>query len=343
MFGAIHLDEISGGDFFEVLRNLILKCVPNGEAVVTTLTDYSVLFLILGIAAGISQCFFGYKLRKLWTAILMIVGCGFGSVALAEEFQVSVAGLIGLTAGMAIVGGFLGYFLWIAGCFLRPFVIVLAAVFAVFAIYGMQTLGLIVGLAAGLIVGIVAVAFYRVGLIVYSAVFGGLLAGECIWMLTGNKVWYPGLIIGGILALAGFGVQIFMNRKPREAAAVGTEPDVDSNAEQPGAEGVVGLFAAAQEGTGGAGVLLPPDGTAANGNEVILQLGNGEGIAPSGTLDGIFSQQDVTGGNQNGGFAADSAENGSSTVSAPGICPSCGTPYSARAKFCMQCGRKLQP
>lgn len=339
MFGMIHLDEISGGNFFEVLRNLVIKCVPNGETVVKVLADYSVLFLILGVAVGISQCFFGYQLRRLWTAILMIVACGCGSTALAGEFQISVAGLIGLTAGMAITGGLLGYFLWIAGCFLRPFVIVSAAVFAVFAIYDMQTLGLIVGLAAGLIAGIVAVAFYRIGLIVYSAVFGGLLAGQCIWMLTGVEIWYPGLILGGILALAGIGIQIFTNRKPKEAAAAGTEPGMAISAEQPGAEGAAELFAAGQESTGGDGVLQQADSAAANGSEVISQLGDREGITP----DGMFSQPDGKNGNQSGVFAADSAENGSGTAFAAGICPSCGTLYSARAKFCMQCGRKLQP
>lgn len=178
MFAMIHLDKISGGDFFEVLRNLILQCIPNGEMVVKVLLDYAVLFLILGIAVGISQCFFGYKLRELWTAVLMIILCGCVSMVLVAEFEVSTAGLIALTAGMAIAGGLLGYFLWVLGCFLRPFAVVSVVVFAAFAVYGMQTLGLIVGLAAGLIAGIVAVAFYRNGLMVYSAVFGGMLAGN---------------------------------------------------------------------------------------------------------------------------------------------------------------------
>lgn len=345
MFAVVHLDKISGGDFFEVLQSLVSKCVPNGETILKVLSDYSVLFLILGIAVGISQCFFGYRLRKLWTAILMIILCGCGGAFLAAELGLSVAALVGITAGMAVVGGLLGYFLWIAGCFARPFVVVTVTVFAVFAVYDLQTLGLIVGLAAGLIAGIVAAAFYRMGLMVYSAVFGGLLTGECIWSLVGLEIRYPALIIGGILALAGFGVQFFVNRKPEGKAVTKTEQSAEMGEKQPEAEGAAGLFAAAQEGTGGDGELLQRDGAVANGGGVALQPDD-TGTFSYGTVPqpNHLTATDGTIRSPEGAAARpDQAltENSGNAVPA-GFCPSCGTPYSARAKYCMQCGRKLQ-
>ena len=52
MFGMIGLEEISGSSFWEVLRNLVLEYVPDGERVLKLLSDNAELFLALGIAGG---------------------------------------------------------------------------------------------------------------------------------------------------------------------------------------------------------------------------------------------------------------------------------------------------
>ena len=345
MFGLVGLENISGDDFFEVLRSLVSVYLPDGRRIAEIMSDYAVLFLLLGIVVGISQCFFGYKLRKVWTGILMAILCGCGGAVLATEFGLSVAALIGITALATIIGGLAGYFLWIIGCFLRPFAIGSIAVFSGFVIYQLQTLGLIVGLAAGLIAGILVAAFYKIGLRLYTAVFGGLLVGGSVWELTGLSPWYPAFIIGGILALIGFGVQLFIGRKPKEGADSGEEATTDGTIKQ---EGMAVFFA---EGRTEGGTMNPQsmEEVAATA-EPDAAIAMPEGLAASGQLP--FAPSDGTDGNTNGNGtisspagdqnAAAHSTLGNNADIAAGICPSCGTPYSARAKFCMQCGCKLQ-
>lgn len=366
VFGIVGLENISGSNFFEVLRSLISVCVPDGKAVAKILSDYSVLFLILGIAVGISQCFFGYKLRKIWTAVLMIVFWGLAGAAIATGFSLPVAGLIGITAAMAVIGGLFGYFLWITGCFLRPLVSVSVVVFSLFVVYDLQTLGLIIGLAAGLIVGILAAAFYRIGLQLYTAVFGGLLAGQCIWELTGVALWYPALIIGGILVLAGFGVQMFVNWKPRETAsgedavnALDAEAAAfpsEAAAETAAAEDAAGADSSRTNGpAGGLGSSGSGDWARQGGADSAPAFGGADtgpisyGAGADSGESGSDGQAPVpygTGTATQGsvglsGSSAGNAPDQSPASETAGVCPSCGTPYSARAKFCMQCGCRL--
>lgn len=320
MFGVVNLENISGNDFFEVLRSLVSAYLPDGRKIAGILSDYAVLFLLLGIVVGISQCFFGYKLRKYWTAILMAILCGYGGGLLAAGFGLSGVALVGIAVLAVVIGGLAGYFLWIIGCFLRPLASVSIAVFSGFVIYQLQTLGLIVGLAAGLVMGILVAAFYKIGLRLYTAVFGGLLVGGCVWELTGLSPWYPAFILGGIFALVGFGVQIFSGGKPKEGTAVsGEEVSADQVAGQEDeAMKPQGMGEAAATAEQDAIITMPEN------------LDAGE-QAP-------FAPLDITDENVNGtafGFAE-------GKNAAAGFCPSCGTPYSARAKFCMQCGRKLQ-
>lgn len=333
MFCAVHLDKIAGGDFFEVLRSLVVNYIPDGGTIVKLLSELSILFLILGVMVGISQCFFGYQLRRLWTAILMIVLCGCSGAALATELKLPVAALVGVTAAMAVVGGLLGYFLWIVGCFFRPFAVVSISVFAAFVINDMQTLGLIIALAAGLIAGIVSAAFYRVCLILYTSVFGGLLTGACIAELTGLDLWYLPLVIGGILALAGLIVQLLVNRRTKETERTENTPEGDgterkesgefSGTDEPAVQGV--LEAEAAE------AYVQDDGALELAAAAEPENDKGTGL-PEG-LKNTASDAETE------NTAADRPCDTAGT--ARDVCPACGTPHGAGAKFCMQCGRRL--
>lgn len=368
MFGVVGLENISGNNFFEVLRSLVSAYLPGGGKVAEILLDYAVLFLLLGIAVGVSQCFFGYRLRRYWTAILMAISCGCGGGVLAAEFGLPIAALVGITVLAAAISGLFGYFLWIVGCFLRPFAIVSIAVFSVFVINQLQTLGLIIGLAAGLIAGILVAAFYKVGLRLYTAVFGGLLFGECVWELTGLSPWYPALVIGGVFALVGLGIQIFTGRKPKEENVFSGEGISEGEMAAEGIDNLQGSgeFFGQGQAVQGSGEFLA-QGQAAKRSAVdgtMQPQGMGEVAAtaepdtavPEGFAMGgqaFVAQPGQTGQSMNKTATASSPvvdKNsadadfvaGEKTSTTVGICPSCGTPYSARAKFCMQCGCKLQ-
>lgn len=353
MFCAVHLDKIAGGDFFEVLRSLVVNYIPDGGTIVKLLSELSILFLILGVMVGISQCFFGYQLRRLWTAILMIVLCGCSGAALATELKLPVAALVGVTAAMAVVGGLLGYFLWIVGCFFRPFAVVSISVFAAFVINDMQTLGLIIALAAGLIAGIVSAAFYRVCLILYTSVFGGLLTGACIAELTGLDLWYLPLVIGGILALAGLIVQLLVNRRTKETERTENTPEGDgterkqsgefSGTDEPAVQGVLEAEAArAPETDTLENTARPEDGAAAeayvqdDGALELAAAAESENDKGTGLPEGL---KNTASDAETENTAADRPCDTAGT--ARDVCPACGTPHGAGAKFCMQCGRRL--
>ncbi|MDE7326873.1 MAG: zinc ribbon domain-containing protein [Lachnospiraceae bacterium] len=321
MFGMISLEEISGSSFLEILKNLVLQYVPDGETILRLLSDYPELFLSLGIAVGISQCFFGYAMRRLWTAILSVVLCGCCGAAFAVGVSLKPEGLAVATAVAAVLGGIVGYSLWIAGCFLRSFFIVGTAVFILFVMDGSNVPGLITGLAAGLVAGIATVAFYRVCLVLYTALFGGLLAGACILGLA-KADGYPVYIIGGLLAAAGIAVQFIMGRKSKVAAGAGMSAkeaakrlkattQMDTAAQ---------LAAADEEGGETAQEKRPEEG------------GYKDGTVVSGNDFARPQKEEIVAAQEGSGENADTSAK---------ACPSCGAPYSSRAKFCMQCGCKL--
>lgn len=365
MFGALHLEEITGGSFLEVLKSLILNCIPDGGEIIKIVQDFSVLFLILGILAGVFQCFFGYKVRRLWTAILMIAVCGCAGAAVAAWLELPVAAVIGITAGAAVIGGLLGYFVWIIGCFFRPFAVISISVFAAFVINDMHTLGLIIGLAAGLIAGIVSAAFYRVSLILYTSVFGGLLAGACAAELIGLDLWYLPLIIGGVLALAGIIVQLLVNRKAKtaekaQASADGAAEENGSGQEKEAAERFEEAFAEgkpdaqpSENALGAAGV------TAGNGQEeassgAVFGEEKPENCVPGESAAELAAaaepencaekapKPEAAGAGQSAAAAEGAVKNADADMGTEGgVCPECGAPHGAGAKFCMQCGHKL--
>ena len=319
MFGMIGLEGISGSSFLEVLRNLVLEYVPDGERVLKLLSDNAELFLALGIAVGLSQCFFGYAMRKLWTGILSVILCGcFGAAAAVAVFP-EPAALSAVTAVAAVLGGVTGYFLWIAGCFLRPFFVVAVAVFILFVISGSNVPGIIAGLSAGLVAGVATVAFYRVCLVFYTALAGGMLAGACISGFVG-VTGYPVLLIGGLIAVAGIAVQFVMGRNSKLAAGAGMSAK----------EAAKRLKATTQMDM--AAQLAATDEQDGDGQESPCEAGTADGTVPSGE-DFTRPQEEKT----EEALQAKPGGNGE----AAGVCPACGTPDSERAKFCMQCGLKL--
>ena len=312
MFGMIGLELISGSSFLEVLRNLVLEYVPDGERVLKLLSDNAELFLALGIAVGLSQCFFGYAMRKLWTGILSVILCGcFGAAAAVAVFP-EPAALSAVTAVAAVLGGAAGYFL-------RPFFVVAVAVFILFVISGSNVPGIIAGLSAGLVAGVATVAFYRVCLVFYTALAGGMLAGVCISGFVG-VTGYPVLLIGGLIAVAGIAVQFVMGRNSKLAAGAGMSAK----------EAAKRLKATTQMDM--AAQLAATDEQDGDGQESPCEAGTADGTVPSGE-DFTRPQEEKT----EEALPAKTGENGE----AAGVCPACGTPYSERAKFCMQCGLKL--
>ncbi len=293
MFANIQFNEFAGDSFYEVLGKIFRSIVP--AEWIEAVEKYAVLFLILGLVIGISQCFFGYKLRKIWTGLDGMVVFGLGGAAVAVSFGLSIGTVVAVTVGASIAGGLLGYFLWGAGIFLRVFSVVSVCVFAVTTLYKLEALGLIIALAAGLIAAILTVAFVKIALIFYTSVTGALTAGVCLSKLFQEDAWYLPLIIGGILAVAGLAAQFITNRKRTEEAE-----ESENESFMPSAESMEGQTSN----------TTMPEMTYGAGN--IAGASNGAG---TGNAGGVMPGMTYGAGNMAG------ASNGAGTGNAGGVMP----------------------
>jgi len=214
-----YLVELAGirelSEFFATLQ---------GQDLQTTLSVVGVFTLIFGVL----QCFFGYKLIKIWCAFVgFLLGCAGGiiiaaMVSASVQTPIYIVLLIIFTVGLLC--GLLAHRLYIVGVFIYAF----AAAFMVgFALVSLITdsvyVGLIVGLLAGIAMGVVAVLFKRAIIIVATSVYGGVTAGAGFMMIIQNTDPLLGFIIPAVFIIAGLFVQFKTvgkeAGKPAKAAA----------------------------------------------------------------------------------------------------------------------------
>lgn len=148
------------------------------------------------------NCFFGYKLIKIWAALAgFALGWVLGfAISLGFVENTGACALIGVAAGVAL--GAVAFFLYRVGVFL--FCFYLGASFCLAFIPGWP--GALAGVAAGILVGVLAMKFLREVLILTSAFSGGMNAANGLLALFGVTaawaVWAMGLVLAGLGALA---------------------------------------------------------------------------------------------------------------------------------------------
>lgn len=230
MFEKLHLDELEGESLFEVFHSLFAK-IPGWSTLADNLEKCLTVLLIVGVLAALGQCLFGYRLRKIWTAVDGFVVFGIAGGIIARQAGLTLGAAVGIGIAAAVAGALLGFFLWMVGCFFRVFLFTVIMVFAVCVTLNLPVLGLIIGLAAGLIAVILYLTFYKPFFIVYTSIAGGftaaLLFGELIPALA--EQWYVTLLLGGAISAIGFMEQLIVNRKSEcQPAAVGNNIAGDS-------------------------------------------------------------------------------------------------------------------
>ncbi len=194
--------------------------MENLEALFSAFTSQvGILALGIGAAFSFTQCFFGYKLRKLWiTCVGFLVGFGIGLVGGAflippSDYVLLFAVLIGIVLGL--LAALAAVKLYHAGMFLYSFFIVLAAVAGLFP-DKLSWLGLLAGLAAGIAAGVLTLRFLRPFVICTTAIGGGLSGAQQLLSLCGVTSLPVILCAGGVAALLGLVVQFLLN--PRREA-----------------------------------------------------------------------------------------------------------------------------
>ena len=195
----------------------------NPEAVFNTLRDQvGILALGFGAIFSLMQCFFGYKLRKLWIACAGFF-IGFGAGALlsafllpANRYTLLLVVLIGLAAGGLLA--LTAVKLYHAGIFLYAFFIVFTTVAGLFP-DKLSWLGLLIGLAAGIAAGILTLRFFEGK--TQMEVAGEIGISQQLLSLFGVSSLPVILGVGTAAALLGLITQFILNPRYPERGAGG--------------------------------------------------------------------------------------------------------------------------
>lgn len=180
----------------------------------------SLVAIAFGVIFALCNCFFGYRLRKLWFALL-----GFSLGGLLGFFistwlgqDAGIATLIGVVAGvvLALLSFKLylcGVFLLCGGLFFMLWSVLLPSELSA-VIYGMLVLG---GVALSILIGIIAVKAVRPMVILTTAFSGGYTAVSGLFTLFNKEQGTLAMVLGIALGVAGLAFQ-FVSEKRRNAA-----------------------------------------------------------------------------------------------------------------------------
>lgn len=161
------------------------------------------MFLVFGAVFALLNCFLGYKLVKLWSALAGFAVGGLAGFAVAMHFwnNAGIGTVVAIVAGLAL--GAVAFFIYKAGVFV--FCAFLTLFFCGAFIPGWP--GAVIGLVLGIVVGVLAMKFMREVLIVTSAFSGGMNAANSLLPIfsvtAAPAIW----IVGILLAAAGIFVQ----------------------------------------------------------------------------------------------------------------------------------------
>lgn len=152
------------------------------------------------------NCFFGYKLQKVWIAIIgFLIGFFIGFICSVSlfKFNAGIGALMGVLLGLVLA--LAAFKVYKAGVFL----------FCGITIYGMlyqlipiQWLGIVLGVICGIGAGVLALKFLRPAIIFTTAVGSGISAAQQLLSLFKVTNLPVVLCAGMILAAAGVIVQL---------------------------------------------------------------------------------------------------------------------------------------
>lgn len=181
------------------------------------LTGFGQVMLIFSVALSLLQCFFGYRLLKLWVTVIGFLAgfaLGFGISMYLIKDEAYLPAVIGLAAGVLLA--LLAFRLYLAGVFLFCGLIAFSAVQTISAPEGpgWDILMIVLGIVAFLAAGVLAVKFSRPCIIAVTAVSGAFNAVDAL------QTPVPALgddgirLLAGILVAAlGIAVQFFTTKE----------------------------------------------------------------------------------------------------------------------------------
>lgn len=180
------------------------------------LQKWGVFMSAIGVILSTLACFVGYRVQKLWIGVLgFVIGAVGGSYAALHFVDNSVVEML-----IAIVAGF---FVAVIAISIYMIGLILECFFFGFALAGMvvpeivtdEQVLLIVCAAIGLVAMILGIIFTKYGVIVLTAVFGGIKLADYALCLLGMQDVMIFMIAAGVLSALGILVQILTTRHYR--------------------------------------------------------------------------------------------------------------------------------
>lgn len=184
---------------------------------IETLTSIA---LIIELLFGALNCFFGYRLLKVWIAICgFLIGSGVGFFIMAQ-FTADRTLVFGVTAVAGVVAGVLAYEVYLVGAFFLGWIMTVSAVTVLgrsLEVDDKTKLAVFVGgIILGIVVGALIVRFARPCIIALTSISGGLSAASAAFSLV--KIDQPAMIVvaaGIIAAILGMIVQFMTTPSPK--------------------------------------------------------------------------------------------------------------------------------
>lgn len=173
-----------------------------------------------GIGAGVGavfalvNCFFGYRMMRVWIGIAGFCAGLWGGYTAADYFldNSALCTVIALAAGFLML--FLAFRIYLAGVFLLcglfGFGFFWSVGIGMFADYG--TAVLIAAALAGIGLGVAGVFFSRPAVILTTAISGGMAASQTIFGIFGLEQDMAMMITGAVLAVLGTAWQFYNTR-----------------------------------------------------------------------------------------------------------------------------------
>ena len=186
--------------------------VINSLHLAEKIETYATIFLLFEVIFGALNCFFCYKLLKVWMAVCGFIIGATGGFLIAARFLTERNIVFGITAAAGIVGSVLAYQIYLVGVFFLGWMMSVAAVIAFvrsLPIGDKEKLVVIAaGVLLGLIVGVLIVKFARPSIILVTGISGGISTATAAFSLL--KLEQPVLVVTGagiFLAIVGILVQ----------------------------------------------------------------------------------------------------------------------------------------
>lgn len=168
---------------------------------------YSSTLMTVGIVFALLNCFFGYKLRKVWITLAGAAAGGAAGYYFLKDVKLSAA----IAAGGAILLAVFAFQIYRLGLFVLCGGLTYWMLGQLFSADTSMARGICI--VAGVVVGVLALQYERIIVILTTGICGGFGASRLLFTMTGREAGILAVLVGLILAALGILFQYQLGTK----------------------------------------------------------------------------------------------------------------------------------